>query len=630
MDQHSLFSSGAELADLLVNSGLLSCSWEAILDTQQSSPNDPTLPYVKYKVHHPPNGTIIAFVSSPEVTVHHLQTQGRDLVSSEELKGSFNLFDFVATKVNPSFAIHREAVTIFFSLLAELTRLRNQQHDSSSPLIITGHCLGGSIASLFTLWLLDSMLPRSSKRPLCITFGSPLLGDKCFQQAISERPTWNSSFLHVVSNKDLVPHLFIPQTNGVCDGSISQTCTYKPFGTFLLCSESGCACFEEPESILELLMATGSNFVGNPYQHNSLQITDYRPILEVLVHNSIFRRGSLVHNSLTNLQAGIKLQLTAIGVETQMDNIDGRQVATKGFLSLNSQRIIGLEYQVQTQISEQLNFAFLCQTKGHGGDLNSLTTTTAEREKKFQRGKRNVFDPNKKLAERKLDMTYLEWYKILSKDQGGYYDSYKNKQSGSREQIRTRQEIIKRQRILTQYWKRMVSEVEKMPQKEGASFRMRWLYGGTNYRRLIEPLDIADYCKKGHKDYVTRGRSQHYVLLEKWFNDARPVEGAKERNKACSLTEDSCFWAYVEEAIISCKVLKDGQSSSEDKRLSMDNLIGFDRYVMNLIENFAVSPEIFLPESSFMQWWEECRVIIGNLDNSPLADFMRNGYQNYS
>lgn len=262
--------------------------------------------------------------------------------------------------------------------------------------------------------------------------------------------------------------------------------------------------------------------------------------------------------------------------------------------------------------------------------MNSLTTTTAERAKKSQISKRNVFDPNKKLTERKVDMTYLEWYKKLSKDEGGYYDSYKNKQSGGREEIKTRQEVVLRQRILTQYWKRMVNEVEKMPQKEGASFRTRWLYGGTNYRRLVEPLDIADYYMKGHKDYISRGRSQHYVLLEKWFNDAKPIDGAQERNKACSLTEDSCFWAHVEEAIISCKVLKDGQSSLEHKRLSRDNLIGFERYVMDLIENFAVSPETFLPESSFMKWWEEYCVVVGNLDNSPLADFMRSDYQNYA
>ncbi|KAK4488484.1 hypothetical protein RD792_004248 [Penstemon davidsonii] len=452
------------------------------------------------------------------------------------------------------------------------------QIGNSSPLIITGHDLGGSIASLFTLWILDTILPSSSsKRPLCITFGSPLLGDIYFQKAISERPTWNSSFFHVVSNKDLVPHLFISQTNVTSGSSTSLNIAYRPFGTYFLCSELGCACFEEPDSILELLVTSmGSNFAL--HQPNSLQITDYGMILEHLVCRSICRGVSLVDNSITNLQAGIVMHLKAIGVETQ----------------------------------------------GNGGGLNSLTTTTAERARKTLTQKNSIFDPNEKLTKRKIDLTYLEWYKKLSEDQGGYYDNYKNKQPGTREQFKSREQIIKRHRALTQYWKRMVTEVEQMPQKEGANFRLRWLYAGTNYRRMVEPLDIADYYKKGLKDYIAHGRSQHYVMLEKWLNEDKPVEGAKVRNYACSLTEDSCFWAHVEEAILSCR------SMGLDMQLSREKLIVFERYVMNLIRNFAVSPEIFLPKSSFMQWWEEYNVIVGSSYESALCDFMRNHYRSYA
>ncbi|KAK7859610.1 hypothetical protein CFP56_004861 [Quercus suber] len=36
---------------------------------------------------------------------------------------------------------------------------------------------------------------------------------------------------------------------------------YKSFGTFLLCSELGCSCFEDLQTILELLMAAYS---GSP------------------------------------------------------------------------------------------------------------------------------------------------------------------------------------------------------------------------------------------------------------------------------------------------------------------------------------------------------------------------------
>ncbi|KAL2528812.1 Senescence-associated carboxylesterase [Forsythia ovata] len=583
MNQLCLFSSGLELANLLVTSDLLQCSWEAISEIHKQTS---TTPHVSYKVYeNRPNGTIIAFASSNQDTLSLVQTLGRDLVSSEELKGVFDLFGFVGTNVNPSFSVHKEAVNVFSFLLNELTLLK-AQYGNSSPLIITGHSLGGSIASLFTLWLLDGMPPNATKRPLCITFGSPLLGDKSFQQAVSERPTWNSSFLHVVSSQDPFPQLLIAPYNSVAAGSTSQTRLYEPFGTFLLCAESGCACFEEPESTLELLKAMGSKFVRNQNPQNILCFTDYRVILENLKHKSICKEISQLDGSIMDpLLAGIILQLKSIGVETQ----------------------------------------------GDGGVLNSLTTNTVASAKKFLIRKRNVFDPSKKLNDRKVDMAYLEWYKKVAEDEGGYYDSYKNGQSGSRDDIRSREEIIKRHRILTQYWKKIVSEVQKMPQEVGVSLRRRWLYSGTNYRRMVEPLDIADYYRKGHKDYITQGRSGHYILLEQWFNEAKPFQVVSERNKACSLIEDSCFWAHVEEAIISCDILNDGQSSPEDQRSSKENLNRFENCVMDMIKNYEVSPEIFLPQSSFMKWWRMYSIIARkSVGSSPLIDFMKKDYRNYA
>ena len=121
------------------------------------------------------------------------------------------------------------------------------QIDNSKPLIITGNSLRGSVATLFALSLLEKCNFSNTKRPLCITFGSPLIGDEGLQLAISNYSAWNSCFLHVVSDQDPVPRVLI---NG-----------YKPFGTFLLCSELGCSCFEDPQTILELLMVAYS---GNP------------------------------------------------------------------------------------------------------------------------------------------------------------------------------------------------------------------------------------------------------------------------------------------------------------------------------------------------------------------------------
>ncbi|KAH0699275.1 hypothetical protein KY284_013490 [Solanum tuberosum] len=167
-------------------------------------------------------------------------------------------------------------------------------------------------------------------------------------------------------------------------------------------------------------------------------------------------------------------------------------------------------------------------------------------------------------------------------NEGGYYDSYKHSDFRGRDAVKSRQEIVKYQRVLNKYWKAKVAEVEEMPQSEKAAFRTRWLYSGTNYRRMVEPLDIAEYyMKSGNTDYVNLGRSEHYKKLEEWRKEVNPSGSGNDRRKAVCLTEDSCFWAYVEEAIIISKRLREG--SLEEKENAREYLVNFGQYVMNMI-----------------------------------------------
>jgi hypothetical protein len=180
----------------------------------------------------------------------------------------------------------------------------------------------------------------------------------------------------------------------------------------------------------------------------------------------------------------------------------------------------------------------------------------------------------------------------------------------------------------------MVDEVEKNPQRNGASFTTRWLYAGTNYRRMVEPLDIAEYYRDGKTDYMAKGRSKHYTLLEKWLSeDVKPAasrpNNSKKQKLADGLTEDSCFWAYVEEARISCNVLL-GNGESNDMDKHKRSLIVFEADVMGMLKNYAVSPEIFFRQSSFMKWWKDYLEIIrkgimGTSYTSPFTHFMQNG-----
>ncbi|KAM3284522.1 hypothetical protein P3S67_023321 [Capsicum chacoense] len=446
---------------------------------------------------------------------------------------------FVAPKVILVVRIPSPFINLLLLLLRMSSLFSNTSFTSNQPLIVTGHSLGGSVASLFTLWLIDS-LPRYGVQQLhCITFGSPLLGNSGFQKSISEHPTWSSCFLHVVSDRDPVPGFLISDHNASA-ANVTTPTRYVPFGTYLFCSESGFSCFEEPQSILELLMIMSSRCAESENLDNCSQVVDYGHILEQLKNKAICMGISQLPDSISNpLQAGTYLLLEATG--------------------------------------ENIN-------------LSNLATNIAERAEVQAKHKQKVFDPSK-INITKKSMSYLEWYMKNSLEEAGYYDKYKTRRSRSRDDIESTENLIKHHRTLKLFWKRIVTEVENLPWKEGRTRRMRLLYAATSYRRMVEPLDIAEYYGSGKRDYVNHGRSEHYKLLEKWLADK--CTGTYQRSQPSSLTVDSCFWAYVEEAMISCQVLKDERSSPRDQESARKKLIKFEQYVMDVINNFLVSPEIF-------------------------------------
>ncbi|KAM3761552.1 hypothetical protein ACB098_01G276600 [Castanea mollissima] len=570
MTQTQFFSSGLESAKFVVNLDILQDAWTAIRDLcKETSQNEEPSSPVKSKVFDKPNCTIIAFFAWPANSKDYVQGNGGgDFVTSSTL---FPLFNFLCTKANPNFSINKTAFQLFSSI--DLPSLKSEI-DNFKPLIITGNSLGGSVATLFTISLLEKFNFSTTKHPLCITFGSPLIGDENLHEAISKYAAWNSLFLHVVSDQDLVPRVLI---NG-----------YQPFGAFLFCSKLGCSCFEDHQTILELLTATNS---GTPENQDPNKVFEsYGTFVKDLNHKVICKDTiddePLIDWTTTPLRACIITQLAAIGL-------------------------------VQSQQQQNV-------------DINIIITKTEKRAKIMAILNQQAFDPTRGLNDIKVYMAYLEWYKKVSKDKRvGYYDKYKNKLDMSDIKV---EEYM---RHLTCYWKDMVDQADKRPQTVGASLRRtRTLYGGTNYRRMIEPLVIADYYKAGKQDYINQGRSKHYIILEQVLKEMeKPLSGPnelKKENVASTLTEDSCFWAHVEEALISCKLLSSGESNDIEKETN--KLIEFENYVYGLMKNYVVSSEIFLPESSFMTWWREYREIKGNFYRSHLTGLMNNeeNYDKYA
>ncbi|KAM1130282.1 hypothetical protein ACFX13_045781 [Malus domestica] len=232
-------------------------------------------------------------------------------------------------------------------------------------------------------------------------------------------------------------------------------------------------------------------------------------------------------------------------------------------------------------------------------------------ERKLAVQKTKVYRSYLKLNEIEKYMAYMEWYKKSSKEMGiGYYDS------------NIMAEEYKR--TLSRYWHDTVTEAGNKPLQEGAGMPAPFLFAGTNYKKMIEPLCIAEYYKEGGKDYIEE-RLGHFVLLEQWYNEEEENKkkereekenpqlrsaskpNSKAKNVALSLNDDSCFWAHVEEVLIWCNE----QASNPDAKPMTE----FELYVLNML----------------MHWWNKYKVIVGSNYSSAFTEVMkRKTYRKYA
>ena len=73
--------------------------------------------------------------------------------------------------------------------------------------VFTGYSSGAPVAILATLYLLEKPEPNQSP-PRCVTFGSPLVGDRIFGHAV-RREKWSDHFVHFVMRYDVIPRIML-------------------------------------------------------------------------------------------------------------------------------------------------------------------------------------------------------------------------------------------------------------------------------------------------------------------------------------------------------------------------------------------------------------------------------------
>jgi len=208
----------------------------------------------------------------------------------------------------------------------------------------------------------------------------------------------------------------------------------------------------------------------------------------------------------------------------------------------------------------------------------------------------------------------IEWYKNWCEeqdDQIGYYDSFKSRDSSSSK--RDMKININRCK-LARFWNNVIDMLERGELPHDFDKRAKWVNASHFYKLLVEPLDIAEYYGKGmHRakghHYMQHGRERRYEIFDRWWKDRTVTTAAeenKERSKFASLTQDSCFWARVEEARDWLNCVRSERDANK-LALLWDKIENFEKYAMNLVENKEVSCDVLFKNSSYSIWVEDLR-----------------------
>ncbi|KAI4310830.1 hypothetical protein MLD38_035782 [Melastoma candidum] len=468
---------------------------------------------------------------------------------------------------------------------------------AGKSIVLTGHFVGGTTASLTALWLLCQSI-ASPSRVLCITFGSPLLGNGSLLLAILQE-SWGGSFCHVVSKFDRISRICLAQVSSVgspeqllardCQRELEELfrtvlshterdgateggkhLLFWPFGSYLFCSETGAISMDNAASVLEImhLMLRADSLIDGI--KDSLSYEDIASILyeqKLKIRNS--NEDGLFESS---YESSVSFALQSVGINTQDKN------------------------------------ARVCLQKARRMRLAPVL---------------NAADLAVKLGNIHPRMAQIEWYKkrCEEEDQTGYFDAFKEGGTTRREHL-VDMNLYK----LGAFWDKVILMVEQNEVPQDFTRRKKWKYGSHTYMLLAEPLEIARYyqqgnhLRKGH--YIEFGREKRFRVFDKWWQRNMTGDEPRQRNKFAGLTQDPVFWARVEEARDWLNSAR--QEIDRDRRMQLlERLNVFEEYARGMIERKEVSLDVLFPNSSYTNWatgWRELKARFQRITSGQEAE----------
>ncbi|KAI7755956.1 hypothetical protein M8C21_025006 [Ambrosia artemisiifolia] len=470
----------------------------------------------------------------------------------------------------------------------------------AKPIIFTGHYSGGPVAILAAVWYLEKYTRSSGVFPCkCLTFGSPLVGDRIFTHALN-RENWARFFLHFVGRYDIVPRItlapysslktefgqildfFNPKSKSFQKPSIltsQEALTF--FKTVLknassVASHAACNLMGSTNSLLEII----SNFVA---------LSPYRPSGTFIFCTG---NGKLVCVKNPNAVLQILFYCCQPGNESEVKDAASRSLCMDYNKELDDS-LLGMQDVVyldddDMEIPLSANSNASGDTASVNAALKDLGLSTRAR---LCLRAAQAFEKKKLEYEKTIDSkipiiikmhdVIADYQKTCKDRKIGYYDAFKI-QKGTPDFNAN----VKRLE-LAGIWDEIVEMLKRYELPDGFESRPEWVELGTKFRKLVETLDIANYYRHS-KDEDTGtylrdgGRPKRYKYTQRWYEHAH------------RLSEDSSsetiFWAKVEE-------LK--RKPFEEVK---NQIVDLEKQVSEWVRKGELDDDVFLEKSTFVEW----------------------------
>ncbi|MED6135463.1 defense response [Stylosanthes scabra] len=473
-------------------------------------------------------------------------------------------------------------------------------------IVFTGHSSGAAVAILATLWVLEEYQinnnkTKNHKLPLCVTFGSPLIGNHIFSHATS-RENWSHHFTHFVTTFDIVPRIFFTPFNSIQPVLNSILQLLNPESKTSVYSEKDSVTSEFYSTVMRNTATVTSYAVSNLMDDTSLILETMPGLVDLSPYKPF---GTFIFGAadpsvvVRNSDAVLQLLFYTARVSDLSEAYD---VSKKSILQ-------HLKYEAELQHSfENFNVVYLDQLEEiplSADGSNRLTTSTAldslgldtrarlclraagERQKKKKQNEEKV---NKEFNEKALaSMKHLKDYKAMCEI--GYYDAFK-----VHKDERDFNANVKRLE-LAGVWDEIMEMLKRYELPDEFESKGEWIERGTSYRALVEPLDVANYYRhfkdKDGGPYLDRGsRPKRYRYIQRWLEHGEKIRSEEDYS-------ESCFWAELEELRKNAND-KYGYSFEDVK----ERVLKLETHIKAWFEKGNLDKDVLLEGSTLVNWWK--------------------------